>query len=423
MQRREFFKLMGMAGLGAVSPWSNTLQAAAPYTGSFFISIAAGGGWDVTSFCDPKANVGSSIINTWASTQSIQKIGNISYAPVASNKAFFERFYRDMLVVNGVDTLTNSHDDGVRHSYSGRVGFGYPTFGAIASAAIDPNLPLSLIHSAGYSETAGITRFSRLQSPDVIRNLVNDNTVYSGTNTFGLFESGELNMITQAHSARLERQRANASVLPRQTENMNNLYLANASRDQLKAFSSILPTTFDSNVDHRAAQLALLAYQSGLSVACQLGMSGFDTHQNHDETHFTSLTRLTNLVTYIFDYAAQRGFADKLVVTMSSDFGRTPRYNAGAGKDHWPIGSAIFIKQGASWGNRVIGATDGMHNALKINPTTLKVDSSSAGVKLEPKHVQQAMRQLGGVDQSAVAQLFPLSAEAVDMFNPAKQTV
>lgn len=32
-----------------------------------------------------------------------------------------------------------------------------------------------------------------------------------------------------------------------------------------------------------------------------------------------------------------------------------------SGKDHWPIGSAILIKQGASWSNRVVGATDAMH--------------------------------------------------------------
>ncbi len=423
MQRREFVKLLGLAGLGATSSWSSNVLAAAPYTGSFFISIAAQGGWDVTSFCDPKMNVGSTIINNWASTQSIQTIGNISYAPVGNNKTFFERFYRDMLVVNGVDTLTNSHDDGVRHTWSGRIGFGYPTFGAIASAAIDPDLPLSLIHSSGHSETAGITRYTRLQNPDVIRNLANDNTVYSGSRTFELFEARELDLITQAHAARLNRQRANPSLIPRMSESLNNLFLADASRDQLKLFASNLPTQFETNADHRSAQLALLAYQSGLSIACQLGIGGFDTHQNHDVTQVAALTRLTNLVTYIFDFAEQRGFANKLVVTLSSDFGRTPRYNAGGGKDHWPIGSALLIKPGASWGNRVVGATDDGHRTLKINPATLKVDSSSSGVKLQPKHLQQAMRQLAGVDQSAVAKLFPLQAENVDMFNAAKQTV
>jgi uncharacterized protein (DUF1501 family) len=158
-------------------------------------------------------------------------------------------------------------------------------------------------------------------------------------------------------------------------------------------------------------------------VSCQLGLSGFDTHQDHDDDHFTSMQELTDLVTYIFDTAEEGGFADKIVITLGSDFGRKPFYNAGGGKDHWPIGSAMFIQQGAAWGNRVVGATDDLHNALKINPSTLQVDSSSTGVGLEPKHLQQAIRELAGVEQSAAASQFPLDAEDVDFFNPTKQTL
>lgn len=424
MKRRDFIRLLGAAGLAPVAPWPFSAQAAQSYTGPFYVSIAAIGGWDVTSFCDPKLNVGGErTINTWADGASIAKAGNIAYAPVAENQAFFERFYQDMLVINGIDTKTNSHDDGVRHTWSGRVGVGYPSFGAIASAAIDPDLPLSLIHSAGYSETAGITRFSRLQSPDVIRNIVNDSKVQVGNSSYNLFASNELDLIEQYQAARMARLMDNPGLLPRQQENINSLYLANSTRGDLDAFADLLPDQFETDNTLRSAELALLAYQSGLSVACQLGFSGFDTHQNHDTTHFTKLAELTNLVHYLYDKAEAGGFADRLVLTLSSDFGRRPFYNAGGGKDHWPIGSAIMIRKGAAWGNRVVGATDELHNALKINPQTLQVDSSSAGIILEPKHLQQAMRELGGIQNSAVALKFPLNAENVDFFNPAVTTV
>ena len=423
MRRREFTKLLGMAGLGTVAPWSVSTHAATTYTGPFYVSIAAIGGWDVTSFCDPKLNIGGErTINTWANSEGLAKAGNISYAPVANNQTFFERFYRDMLVINGIDTQTNSHDDGVRHTWSGRIGFGYPSFGAIASAATDPDLPLSLVHASGYSETAGITRFSRLQSPQVIRNLVKDSVVIGGNTEYGLIEPDELDLINQAQAARLNRLTSNPALLPRQDKNLNNLFLANSTRGQLEAFAALLPDQFSADRDFRAAELALLAYQSGLSVACQLGFSGFDTHQDHDADHFDKLAKLTDLVGFIFDKAEQGGFADKLVVSVASDFGRRPFYNAGGGKDHWPIGSALLIKPGASWGNRVVGATDAMHNALKINPTTLQVDSSSSGVILEPKHLQQAMRQLGGFQSSNIALQFPLNADDVKFFDASKQT-
>ena len=144
MNRREFTKLLGMAGLGATASLPlGIAQAIEPYSGPFYINLAAIGGWDVTSFCDPKANItGERTINNWADSASIEQVGNIAYAPVGNNKAFFERFYQDMLVINGIDTQTNSHDDGRRHTWSGRLGFGYPSFGAIVSNVIAPELPL-----------------------------------------------------------------------------------------------------------------------------------------------------------------------------------------------------------------------------------------------------------------------------------------
>lgn len=423
MNRRDFNRLLSIAGLGAAGPWWLPARAlTSGYDGPFYISIAATGGWDVTSFCDPKENIaGERTINTWADQQEIAQVGNIRYAPVASNPAFFERFYQDMLVINGIDTQTNSHDDGIRHTWSGRLGFGYPSFGSIVSASLAPDLPLSLVHSAGYGETAGIARFSRLQNPDIISNLVNDSVVEQGNNSFDLFEDSELTRIEQAQQDRLNRMLADSTVLPRQLRGLNNLYLANATRGELDAFAALLPDEFESDSVRRSAQLALLAYRSGLSVACQLGLGGFDTHQDHDGAHFEPMARLTDLVHYIYDQAEAGGYAEKLVILMTSDFGRRPFYNAGGGKDHWSIGSAIILQRGAPWGNRVVGATDPLHNALAIDPVSLKVDEAN-GIVLQPKDLQHAMRRLAGLDQGSVSALFPLDAEDVDFFNPGLQT-
>lgn len=419
MNRREFNKILGMAGLGATTPFTSLpASAAEPYTGPFYISLAAMGGWDVTSFCDPKINIaGERPINNWANTSEIEQVGNIAYAPVANNAEFFQRFYKDMLVINGIDSQTNSHDDGQRHTWSGRLGPGYPTFGAIAASTLAPNLPLALVHDSGYSETAGIARFSRLQNPEIIRNLINDNTIEGGSDAFTLYDQSELDLIVRYQSERLARLAANETLLPRQLNNINNLVLANNTRADLAAFGDLLPAEFEADADFRSVELALLAYQSGLCISAQLGFSGFDTHQDHDELHYASLSKLTDLITYIFDTAEQKGFADRIVLTVGSDFGRTPYYNDGGGKDHWPIGSALFIQQGASWGNRVVGATDEGHAALNINPTTLAQDSSAAGVRLEPKHIQQTMRELGGVEQSSMAQSFPLDADNLNLLS------
>ncbi len=68
--------------------------------------------------------------------------------------------------------------------------------------------------------------------------------------------------------------------------------------------------------------------------------------------------------------------ADRLVVVIGSDFGGTNKYNAEAGKDHRPIGSFLVTKKNQSWTNRVVGETEELHLAHKVNPATLQRDDA-----------------------------------------------
>ncbi|MCA9204273.1 MAG: DUF1501 domain-containing protein, partial [Planctomycetales bacterium] len=54
----------------------------------------------------------------------------------------------------------------------------------------------------------------------------------------------------------------------------------------------------------------------------------------------------------------QRGLLDTTLVVWLTDFGRTPKINSAAGRDHWSTaGFAIFAGAGVQ-GGAVIGATD-----------------------------------------------------------------
>ncbi|MFT4671127.1 MAG: hypothetical protein ACI945_000460 [Pseudohongiellaceae bacterium] len=55
--------------------------------------------------------------------------------------------------------------------------------------------------------------------------------------------------------------------------------------------------------------------------------------------------------------------------------------------------------------------------ALNVNSATLAQDSSAAGVRIEPKHLQQTMRELAGVAQSSAAQSFPLDAGTLSLLS------
>ena len=170
MRRRTLLK--GMLAAGAATGFRLPLVHAAGYRGKLFVFVQADGGWDPTSFCDPKANTpGEPVINHWAVRDEVRQAGNIAYAPFARNEAFFEKYHQRMLVINGVDAQTNSHSVGVVHNWSGRNSEGYPTTTALLAAHYAPDLPIPYLSFGGFSATAGVTRFTRIDNADLLREI------------------------------------------------------------------------------------------------------------------------------------------------------------------------------------------------------------------------------------------------------------
>jgi uncharacterized protein (DUF1501 family) len=54
----------------------------------------------------------------------------------------------------------------------------------------------------------------------------------------------------------------------------------------------------------------------------------------------------------------ERGLLDSTLVVMMGEFGRTPKLNAAAGRDHWPRAGFACLAGGGVRGGQVIGATD-----------------------------------------------------------------
>ena len=152
----------------------------------------------------------------------------------------------------------------------------------------------------------------------------------------------------------------------------------------------------------------MLAFKTGVAVSADLWLGGFDTHATHDPDHEWLLGNLTDSVDYLWDYAETYGVADRMVVVIGSDFGRTNVYNSQDGKDHWPIGSFVIMEKHQRWTNRVVGETDGLHFAQRINPGTLVRDDAN-GTIIYPKHVHKALRRHLGIEHTPDAQRFPFN--------------
>ena len=111
-------------------------------------------------------------------------------------------------------------------------------------------------------------------------------------------------------------------------------------------------------------------------------------------------------IAYLIRRAGELNIRDQLVVVVQSEMGRTPNYNAGNGKDHWSIGSAMFLGRGIK-GNRVIGATDEKQFAVPLDPQTLTVDKAK-GIRVRPEHIHQSLRELAGIADHALSKKFSL---------------
>lgn len=429
MRRRDLITTLA-AVLTPLAGFRLPLANAAGYRGKLFVFVQADGGWDPTSFCDPKKNVpGEKIINNWASNGEIEQAGNIRYAPFGKNDSFFKKYYQRMLVINGVDAQTNSHSAGIVHNWSGRISEGYPTTSALLAARYGIGLTMPYLSFGGFSNTAGIASFTRLKNSDLIKNVSAPEADVRSPDSPYL--DGEDWADLQAFRAASAQRLASAPNLLPRAERNRRLYeaaLSPEATEGLRAFAETIPAR-DQLHDReeygqrlrselkRQSELAVLAFKAGVAVSADLYLGGFDTHDEHDDYHNWLLGNLTDSVDYLWDFAELHGVANRLVVVMGSDFGRTNHYNSDGGKDHWPIGSFIVMEKHQSWTNRVIGETDELHFARRINPGTLQRDDAG-GTLIQPKHVHNALRRYLGIGSTPESQRFPFhNTEDLPLFS------
>lgn len=419
MKRREFLHktaIMGAMGLVAPAPRLYGATIEGGYEGRLLVQLQMDGAWDVSSYCDPKVNQpGERVITNWSSSNEIQQAGNIPFAPFANNADFFNKYYQDILVINGVDAQTNAHTTGVTYNWSGRNSNGYPTLTAMFAANNAPDQPLAYINYGGFSQTGNLIRFSRLDDVDGLNQLLRPNR----NDESSTFRRPEMMATLRAHQeARIARLLDDPTLIPRQVDTMEALEAALANKGSLAEFDNYIPddilpeeqvNRFQTSSLGRQVQLTVAGFESGLACAADLWLGGFDTHTAHDELHEPLLQNANEALDLLWIQAEEKGFADRLTVVIASDFSRTPHYNANAGKDHWPIGSVMVMEKNASWTNRVIGSTDEGQNARKLNTSSLERDDSG-GITVLPKHVHKALRRHLGLENTSVDQNFKFLA-------------
>ncbi|MEZ6067357.1 MAG: DUF1501 domain-containing protein [Planctomycetaceae bacterium] len=86
---------------------------------------------------------------------------------------------------------------------------------------------------------------------------------------------------------------------------------------------------------------------------------GWDTHKDHNDSMKGWLMPIMDqAVAALFDDLQQRGLLDDTLVAWTGEFGRTPKFNARGGRDHWGKCFSIALGGGGIRGGQVIGESD-----------------------------------------------------------------
>jgi hypothetical protein len=91
----------------------------------------------------------------------------------------------------------------------------------------------------------------------------------------------------------------------------------------------------------------------------EVALGGWDTHANAFDTLSTRLLPdLDQGMSALVADLAQRGLLDTTMVVWMGEFGRTPRINQNAGRDHWPRSWSMVMGGGGIEGGQTVGNTD-----------------------------------------------------------------
>ncbi|MCA8993255.1 MAG: DUF1501 domain-containing protein [Planctomycetaceae bacterium] len=139
----------------------------------------------------------------------------------------------------------------------------------------------------------------------------------------------------------------------------------------IKAEDPALRERYGRNDLGQSCLLARRLVESGVSYVTIQAGGGWDTHgDNFKALKDNLLPKYDMALAALVNDLAERGLADDVLVMAFGEFGRTPRINPGAGRDHWPGAMSVVYGGGGLKMGQAIGETDSKAEAPISKPYT-----------------------------------------------------
>lgn len=124
---------------------------------------------------------------------------------------------------------------------------------------------------------------------------------------------------------------------------------------------------------HVPGQRMLLArrlVESGVRFV-SMTVGGWDHHENISDAMSNQVPPFDQAFSALIRDLDSRGMLDKTLVMVTSEFGRTPKINKDAGRDHYPKVFSVAMAGGGLRKGQIYGSSDATSTAPDENPVTV----------------------------------------------------
>ena len=139
----------------------------------------------------------------------------------------------------------------------------------------------------------------------------------------------------------------------------------------IKAEPDAIRDDYGRNAAGQRMLLARRLVEAGVRFVT-LSYGGWDMHQKITDNMQKTLPAFDQAYAALIRDLDQRGLLASTLVMVSSEFGRTPRINNDAGRDHWPKVFSVLLAGGGIKAGNVYGASDAIAAEPQDNPLTVE---------------------------------------------------
>ena len=275
-----------------------------------------------------------------------------------------------------------AHERGTHNMFTGykpSPALKYPSFGAVVSHEYGPrnNLPPYVCIPNQPNEFAGTGYLSSSYGPFSL----------GSDPASGSFKVRDLDLYNGIDEERFTRRQAALDVVNKKFSSLTNADSVTAMNTFYERAYSLLGSTeaksaFDLKKEDKKIRDAYGMNQAGqrllmarrlVEAGCRLvtlTYGGWDMHRGITDAMRRTMPPLDQALSQLILDLEQRGLLESTLVMVSSEFGRTPKINKDAGRDHYPKVFSVMLAGGGIKGGVVYGASNATASEPEFDPVT-----------------------------------------------------